>query len=358
VTAEARPTEERQRDPQPHADPVAVPIPGMHEASIRAAIAQLQSLLPERSITTRELWDRYASSLPAEKWARAAQSLMIPFLEMFGDVQVSALSAAHWSDYRDDKGIRERYAVGTRNAQLYRLKSMLNWAVATDRIPFSPMAKAKIERAPPERETVINADGEAAMLAELDPLMRAFFLLALDGAMRREEIRLLEWTDIDVATSTVTLPAARTKGRTMRKVTLTSRAIEAVQALPRICDHVFANPRTKRPYDATAIWKSWRIDSAACGLKPAWAPRSRRSRGSSATSACPRRASTSASRARTSSTLTSCSRRRRASRRSGHPGAKRSRPAGHEVEIQIGNKQGARDDFCRHGSYDRETRIR
>ncbi len=272
MTASAVPGDGQQALPLA---PGPAAIPGVAEASIRAAIAQLEALLPERALTVRELWERYLSSLPAERWVISVKSTMVPFLAACADVQVAALSPSHWSDFVDAPGApgtpstRERYSVGTRNAMLYRLKSCLNWAVATDRIPYNPLARAKVEKAPPERETIISTDGEAAMLSELDPLMRAFFLLALDGAMRRDEIRLLEWADIDEVAMTVTLPANRTKGRTRRVVKLTSRALEAVLALPRLAVHVFVNPKTGRPYDATAIWKRWRKARNACGIVPA-----------------------------------------------------------------------------------------
>lgn len=67
--------------------------------------------------------------------------------------------------------------------------------------------------------------------------------------MRRDEIRLLEWTDVDTKARTLTIPAARAKTRKARTGRLTTRALEALEALPRLpgCPFVFASPQDEAP---------------------------------------------------------------------------------------------------------------
>jgi integrase len=248
---------------------VTAPIPGMHEASIRAAIAQLQALLPERAITLRELWDRYATSLPNEKWTRSVKSTVIPFLKLHGDVQVAALSPRHWFEYRDAETTRERFCVSTRNQQLFRIRVALNWAVETERVPYNPLEKVKPEKAKPKRETVISREDEQRLLEVFDPLMKAFFLVSIDTAMRKGEVRTLHWGDIDFDKRTIHIPAARTKTKRARTVQFTSRAGDALAALPRVSDYVFANPETKTPYCDATLWDRWRAAADGLGMQPA-----------------------------------------------------------------------------------------
>ncbi len=246
-------------------------ISGMTEASIRSTIAHLEALLPERSLTARELWDRHNKTLPDKPWVGSMQSTMKTFLARFGGNRVAEFTAGTWEDYRDSAETKEKYCVTTRNIQLRRLKAMFNWAVATDRIPFSPIARVKHEKGKPKRETEVSHDGEAAVLKRVDSLMRAFILVAVDGAMRRNETRLIEWSHLNLAERTVFLPAANTKSGRARTVTLTPRAMKAIQALPRYpdCPYLFASRHTKLPYDESTLWRRWRTAADDAGLEPA-----------------------------------------------------------------------------------------
>jgi len=243
----------------------------MTEATIRTTIAHLESLLPERTLTIGELWDRHQLALPDAPWRAAMASTMKPFLARFRNTPVSQFGPMEWSDYRDAPETHARYNVTSRNVHLRRIKACLNWGVATGRIPYNPIAAVKHEKGKPKRETEISHDGEAAVLARVDKMMRAFVLAALDGAMRRGEARLIEWTDIDFEAATVTLHASKTKSKRRRIVLLTPRALGALRALPKWpgCPWVFANPDTLQPYDSSTFWRWWRAAVDGAGLKPA-----------------------------------------------------------------------------------------
>jgi integrase len=246
-------------------------ISGMTEASIRSTIAHLEALLPERMLTIRELWDRHGLTLPDKPWVGSMASTMKIFLARFGETRVAQFTAAMWEDYRDDPKTREKYCVTTRNIQLRRLKAMMNWAVTTDRIPFNPVDRVKHEMGKPKRETEVSHSDEVEVLKRADPLMRAYILAAVDGAMRRNETRLIEWSHLNVAERTVFLPAANTKSGRARTVRLTPRAIKAIQALPRYpdCPYLFASRHTKLPYDESTLWRRWRAAADDAGLEPA-----------------------------------------------------------------------------------------
>lgn len=157
-----------------------------------------------------------------------------------------------------------------------RLRTFFGWAVRTGRLAANPWAGVKPERGAPKRETEVSHRGEAAVLERFDATMQAFTLVAVDSAMRRDEIRLLEWTDIDRQARTITIPAARTKTRRARIGRLTSRALDALLAVPVLdgCPWVFANPATRKPFHSATITARWRRTADAAGLKPATGDRS------------------------------------------------------------------------------------
>lgn len=256
---------------RPSADDNGHAISGMTEATIRSTIAHLEALLPERTLTIRELFDAHQLSLPKAQWVVSMASTMKPFMARFGAVQVAKFTARDWADYQNDPATKERYCVTTRGIQLRRAKAMFGWAVATERIPFNPLDKVKHEKPKPPRETEISHDDEAAVLRRVDGLMRAFILAAIDGGMRRDEVRLLEWNDVDFDAGTVTLHAAKTKGKQRRVVRLTPRALEAIRKLPRYpgCPYLFASRHTRLPYAGSTIYRRWCEAIEAAKVKPA-----------------------------------------------------------------------------------------
>lgn len=245
---------------------------------IEATIAFLQSQLdadcdcPEASpITVQELWDRYLESLPDERWKLSVVSTMKKLIARLGPTRATSVKIAQVQDYRDDPEIRAHYSVTSINIQTARLKTCFNWALLSGRIHVNPLLGLKRLRGKPKRETEISAEGEAATLARMEPWMQAFFLVAIDAAMRRGEIRLLEWNDIDFQARRLNIPAHRTKTKRARIGRLTTRAVDALQKLPRFpgCPWVFVNPKTFKPWSEVSVWLRWRAAADGAGLKPA-----------------------------------------------------------------------------------------
>ena len=246
---------------------------------MEAQIAVLRSLLDEDcecpdspALTVGELWARHLESLPRDaRWARSVESSLKPLIARLADKRVSQLKPADVDDYVDDPEIRERYSVMTIRWQLRRLKRMISWAVDSGRIASDPLRKLRLPKPKPKRETEISPEGEAAALALMSGTMKAFFVVAIDSLMRRDEIRLMEWADIDWDQRKIRIPASRTKSRRERIGRITPRAAVALMGIPRVDGSklVFANPETKRPYCTATIWKWWRDAVDGAGLTPA-----------------------------------------------------------------------------------------
>jgi len=219
----------------------------------------------------REMWARYLQTLPPKKWVLSVKCTMVKFMDRHGDRPLGDLTVSFWEDYRDAPEIKDHYSVTSRNIQLKWLRAMLNWAVRSGRLAQNMLALAKLEKGKKKRQTEISFEGEAAVLRALDDLMRAFFLIGIDSAMRHDEIRMLEWSEIDWRQRTISIPASKTKTDKDRVARLTTRATEALRALPRYegCLYVFANPKTKAPFTQSSLWYRWDKARTAAGLKAA-----------------------------------------------------------------------------------------
>jgi len=92
---------------------------------------------------------------------------------------------------------------------------------------------------------------------------------------------------VDTAARTLTIPAARAKTRRARTGRLTTRALEALAALPKVpaCPFVFASPKTRRPLSKSWVWAAWRAAADGAELKPSGADDSVRLHDTRATTA-------------------------------------------------------------------------
>ncbi len=247
-------------------------------AQIQSTIDQLQALLdadcdcPEANpVTVEELVDLYFATLPDAHWVDSNRSGLIRLMKRIGDVEVTALKPSHWEAYRSDPEIVEHYSVMSRNHSRKIMRACFSWAVETERIRKNPWQSVKPEKRKPKRQTEISFDGEAAIVERCDDTMKALVIVALDSGMRRDEIRLLEWLDVDWSTRKITIPATRTKTRRARVGRITTRAADALMAIPPIagCPYVFANPETKEPWSKSWVWTRWREAADGAGIKAA-----------------------------------------------------------------------------------------
>lgn len=252
-------------------------IPGIAEAGIRAAIDQLQLLLPERSIVVRDLWRLYFASLPPDQeWVRCVGSMMIRVMTAkvdgdvcLGDVQVMALRPSHWTTYRNGPG--QSLSPTTRNLQLTRLKAMVSWAVTDGLIYDSPIRRMKREKARGHRRTEISEDDDERVADKLPLAVSVLFQVQMGTGMRIGEVRQLRWDQIDLEAKTIFLAWDESKGRKAETISLTQAAADALRLMPRVpgSPYVFVSDRTGRPLTYTHFWSFLRGAFDDLGLKAA-----------------------------------------------------------------------------------------
>lgn len=154
----------------------------------------------------------------------------------------------------------------TRNHELSTLRAMLNWAVARKKLAANPLGGMKRERENNVRQTALAEEDLARLLPQCSWWLKTLVLLAFDTGMRREELRLLRWDQLDRAGAILISPKNTKTGRG-RRIPLTSRVCAALQAFPPFGDHVFTNPASGRPFGRGTVDEAFRSAVKRSGLK-------------------------------------------------------------------------------------------
>ena len=175
-----------------------------------------------------------------------------------------------------------------------RLENILDYAAAMGwRDPVNPARwRGHLSRLLPSPQTIKrqqNGGAEPhyeaipypqvpAFVAELRKL-HSFSARALEFAIltatRTGEVLGAQWVEVDLAAATWTIPAVRMKARVEHRVPLSNRALEILQALPRIYGnpYVFPGSRDGKPMSSMALLMCMRglghgVNGAKSGAVP------------------------------------------------------------------------------------------
>ncbi len=225
-------------------------------------------------LTFAEVWEKYSPTMKQRAWWPRAEWIMVAPLAHFGGMIVADLRRSDWDNYRDN--VRGKSVTqfgkspepGTLNGELKRIKAMLNWAVQEEIIDANPFRAARRLNTP-KGNKAIGRDRVEAIKDNASPFGRALILSAVDSGMRIGELRVLEWSWIDLRTGSVDIPWNRTKTRKGRQSRLSERALDAIRMLPRVLGSpfVFANPRNGKAYTYWVLWRHWRDAVAESGIE-------------------------------------------------------------------------------------------
>lgn len=135
----------------------------------------------------------------------------------------------------------------TVNREIECAKRALQWAVEQrpQLIPYNSLATAEPEPENNVRTTRLQTEEEIQRVLDLaDPVERAAFLLWIDCGPRRKEVLSLQWDQIFMARDSrdhdqPVIQLWDTKNKDNRRIGISWRAYEAVQALPRVSRYVF-----------------------------------------------------------------------------------------------------------------------
>jgi integrase len=233
-------------------------------------------------LLVRDLRKLYEPIITTRKAPTSIRGQLAAACEFFGDRPVLSLTQGQYVAWRDNtraKFVTQRKALiapGTLNQELHAFLAMLNWGVREGHIGRNPLAgktsRDGIRPLPVDPlETVLSIEDEAAVLRVANPVLQVMFTIGVDAGLRLNEIRLLEWTWIDLERGRIKLPGSITKTRKGRTARISDRVVGLLRALPRMlrCPWLFTNPDTKEPWSKNTIEGWWRKVRDEADLRPA-----------------------------------------------------------------------------------------
>jgi integrase len=122
------------------------------------------------------------------------------------------------------------------------LRAIFAYAIERELVIVNPIVGVSKRRETP-RERTLNADELTALwwaIDNLPELPRAYFRLVLLTGARRNEVRGMAWSELDLDVGLWRLPAERTKNGHSFELPLSAPVLEILRKLPRIGPMVFA----------------------------------------------------------------------------------------------------------------------
>ena len=174
------------------------------------------------------------------------QCIDADLVPLLGDLPIDKIEATHYAKLRKE---RTKMAGSSVNKICDQLTTMLNVAVEWKLIKAAPKVKRiKVE----EKEMPVLTAEEGETLVETAAEFGAKFhlaaLLGVDGGLRNGEIIGLRWTDIDFRRNELVVQnriwngqEGPPKGKKVRRIPMTRRLREALEAFPRVIRHVFVS---------------------------------------------------------------------------------------------------------------------
>ncbi len=202
-------------------------------------------------MTVEELFHRYMSERASHKSDKRRHSLT-QYFRVFADIHHKTIQEIRREDIL-------RYAE-TNHSHSYRykilslLRNMIQYAQEEGWV-FYDCTKSILLRneqteyrwqydflSPEDLKRVFE------LAAEKFPVYCPMFKLAYYTGMRLGEVRLLEWSEIDIMGRRIFLSPYKVKTRRAQFVILNRKAIEIIESTPRTNDFLFPNPDTNRPF--------------------------------------------------------------------------------------------------------------
>lgn len=233
--------------------------------------------------TVPDLWARYErhATTPTDggrtrikSWYNTGRWHGKKLLEFFGPKnwdEVTHEAADEYRRWRKPQLTPKKrpVTVATINRELRSLQGCLSFAVKKNIIPRNPLAGMTDEEENHERDFTVTLDQFKAILKCSRPFLRAYLVLLFDTGCRRDEIRYLEWSWVDLDRGFITIPKHATKSVKERLVPLSMAARLILESTPRdpVSRLVFANPlKAEGPISKSTLWRWFRKACAAAGV--------------------------------------------------------------------------------------------
>ncbi len=274
----------------------ASPLPGVSQEQFAALLAQFMAeklgATAAPKPTYRELWVKfslYGSSITdggrprLRSWPAyvTGSKRHLPF---FGDKPWDEINLLACEEYRAHcrtlvSGKTRRPLKGaTINKDLRQVQACLTYAFKRGLIPRQPLQDLEDEPVQHDRDFAITEEQFLALLKHARPLLRHMLVLFYETGCRRDELRTLEWTEVDLNGGFIKILARKCKTANDRDIPLTPTAMMVLDMIPRDPSnpYVFATPYGPTGPVSKSTLADWFVDARnAAGVtgpkgQPVW----------------------------------------------------------------------------------------
>jgi integrase len=183
--------------------------------------------------TVREAYERMMEAKEGEElstsWVNALKTRLKPFLEEFGEIQISATSTTELDAFlqKGDEALR------TRNNRREALVHLFNYARNQGILPRALKTEAehtaRPKESPPETEIFTIDEIEAFFTHALDKHV-PYLAIGCFAGIRTEEIKRLVWEDFDWADKVIRIEAKKAKTKATRFVPILPALAHALKS--------------------------------------------------------------------------------------------------------------------------------
>lgn len=239
----------------------------------RATAVAMEPAVVVPSLRIRDYFEGHYRPFAEKKrsWKSVGRCHWVHLLKFFGDMHPDDLNYDKGDEYQRWRQAQKRLVPdgsirkagnggglgmkeGDRNVQpatinneLNSMRAMLNFLVKRRKITVNNLTGHQDLEVEQKRRFHCTEEDFLKILQHVPPVARLMFILSYETGMRRDEFRLLEWTEVNLQAdpATITLPAWRVKGRKKgRTIALSKLAVDIIRAAPRLTPSkfVFPNP--------------------------------------------------------------------------------------------------------------------
>jgi integrase len=175
-------------------------------------------------------------------WRGIESRIRCHIIPKLGHKAVGEVTRADVVDFLDrlerEKGLRHQL-----NRCRGTLRAIFAYAIERELITVNPIIGVSKRRVETPRDRTLTADELVALwraINELPVLPRAYFRVVLLTGARRNEVRGLAWSELDLEAGLWRLPPERNKSARPFEIPLSAPVIETLRMLPQIGPMVFA----------------------------------------------------------------------------------------------------------------------
>jgi integrase len=174
-------------------------------------------------------------------WCSIESRTRCHIIPKLGNKPVGEVTRADVVDFLDrlERGEGFRHQV---NRCRETLRAIFAYAIERELVTVNPIVGVSKRKEIPRDRTLTDGELTALWMAieKLPELPRAYFRVVLLTGARRNEVRGMAWSELDLDAGLWRLPAERTKSGRPFEVPLSAPVLETLRTLPRIGPMVFA----------------------------------------------------------------------------------------------------------------------